>query len=796
MKKLSKKIISFTLVLTVLFCLSIPVFAADVKEEYICDLRLIYADDYNEAKAALVGTDFEGYKVYNYNLNDDTGKTGVWLIYKTTTDIEDAITDISVMQMNGGYKEGNYQAMIEASFAEYEAMGENYLTAIDYFIDAYDEGDFLANLAYRQLNFYTSITDESLGIEIPDFDGELLGDVFYNGISSSELATIFMEGNSYALANIRSLLAMGVSYNEDGKHYLEKVAEAVKLFEEDEDALEDHDYYDDFDDLALVIASSIKIYKEQFKELATYEDELNYYDKETTELELKYVDIKSIADRFRDVEYLDGKTLYDFCMSYKYDEDDFTPIYPLVYALNEGQIAMVRVAHFGDVVRYSMSDYPEEELIKEVERLEEIYSVYPFNVYTGVDRSIYYGSFALTTDAYRSDAYTGEGLLSHLFEANGDILLGALNTGAGSVFFGAWAIARTKDAIDAKMTVASAKELATSLGNMKSTYMEVITENVQLMPASDWGLGAYGQTFGDAVNTLCQKLNYDALLSMGGPDALSTKLGFVLDNSKLKNSLSQDQINTLQNIDYTFRSAQREAGSSIQDAQNVADDVIASSSVSKLSLFGTGVLYVASAALMLYTAYTLGHTVWNYYHTDYDDIPVALVDLIETVDGDRYIKYDAVFNAETNKDGVYETADLNAFEGQRWNALYYTKSYEAGKPLLADAFNVSPSNSTPKDGYAPIHRFGEVVCYNLNKYTYGITPGIYLSVKQSKNDKSAVAEVPPIVGSMIGAGYLFLACGGGLALGVGGTLAVGGILKRKKTASGASEAASEGSDES
>ena len=218
--------------------------------------------------------------------------------------------------------------------------------------------------------------------------------------------------------------------------------------------------------------------------------------------------------------------------------------------------------------------------------------------------------------------------------------------------------------------------------------------------------------------------------------------------------------------------------------------------MSKMAMFGTGVLYAVSAALMLYSAYTLGRTVWNYYHTDYKDIPVALVDLIETVDGDRYIKYDVVFNAETNKDGVYEAADLNAFEGQRWNALYYTKSYEAGKPLLADTFTVSASNNKPRDGYAPVHRFGEIVCYNLNKYTYGFTPGIYLSVKQSKNDKSAVADVPPIVGSMISTGYVFLACGGGLILGVGGTLAAGEILKRKKTASEASEAASEGSDES
>ena len=199
-------------------------------------------------------------------------------------------------------------------------------------------------------------------------------------------------------------------------------------------------------------------------------------------------------------------------------------------------------------------------------------------------------------------------------------------------------------------------------------------------------------------------------------------------------------------------------------------------------------LYVVSAAFMLYTAYNLGHTVWSYYHTDYKDIPAALVDLIETVDGDRYIKYDVVYNAETNDDGVYEAADLNAFEGQRWNALYYTKSYEAGKPLLADTFVVSTSNNTPKDGYTPVHRFGEIVCYNLNKYTYGFTPSIYLSVKQSKNDKSAIADVPQVVGSMIGTGFIVLAGGIGAALGVGGTIGTLEILKRKKNKPNAEEA--------
>jgi hypothetical protein len=193
-----------------------------------------------------------------------------------------------------------------------------------------------------------------------------------------------------------------------------------------------------------------------------------------------------------------------------------------------------------------------------------------------------------------------------------------------------------------------------------------------------------------------------------------------------------------------------------------------------------GAMYVVGGAMMLYSAISIGMTIYNYYHPDYDDIPLSMVDLIDTVDGDRYIKYDVVLEAETNDDGEYGAGDLNAFEAQRWNALYYTKSYEAGKPLLADEFIVSNSNNRPKTNYAPVHRFGEEVCYDLNKYNFEGDTHIYLSVKQSKNNKSAVADVPAVVGSMFGAGYIFLAGGIGAALGIGGTVLTNSLMKKKK----------------
>ena len=245
MKTLLRRALALVLIISLLATSGVSAFAA-AEEEYICELRLIYADTYEDALEILEDGDFSDYRLLNENLNEDTDKIGVWIAYKTTTDIEDAITDLAVMQMNGGYKQGNFQEMIKQSYDEYLEMSKQYQTVIKYFNAAYDEGYFLADIAYRQLNLYTVKT---VGLDdkyIPAYEGELLGDIFYDDVDSKELATMFMEGNTYVLQNIRSLLAMGVSYNEDGLTYMEKVAEAAAEMNDDPDVFAD----EDFDDIA------------------------------------------------------------------------------------------------------------------------------------------------------------------------------------------------------------------------------------------------------------------------------------------------------------------------------------------------------------------------------------------------------------------------------------------------------------------------------------------------------------------------------------------------------------------
>ena len=779
MKKMTKRIISIILTLCLTFLATVPVLAADEEEEYLADLRLIYADDYDEAAEILEDSNLEGYKIFDANLNENTGKSGVYLAYLTTTDIEDAITDISVMQMEGGYKEGNYREMIAQSLAEYEKIGNIYLEAIDYFVKAYNAGDFLAISAYRQLNLYAGLDEH---------EDERLGDIFRNGITNTELATMFMEGNIHVLDNVRSLLAMGVSYNEDGKHYLEKVADEAAKYTADKNIY----LGENLDELASVIAGNILTFGDMFTKLMAHEGELDYTDETFTELELEYAEYTSFADRMREVDYLNGKTLYDFCLEYKFNSDDLSSLYPLAAALNDGQQAITRASHYYDVVLYSMADFPEEIMETEIAALEEKYSDFAFDVYAGVDRSIYDDTFALTSAAYRADAYTADGFGGYLTNPSNGWGITTFTTAGISVACAVWGICRTVKAsmmTNAAYNAVQDAQMVVQDAILRSTLNNGV-RNVSLIASSQqfFGVNAeikvagkilqWDQTGDDVVNALFEKVfptmikkghDYDTKLLMlkSAPDNLRAAQMTDFEENLLDNLINKGLKD--ENF-YEYQRALKEAkAASEQTAQTV----------NGMTGF-THALYVAGGISLLLSAISLGYSIYNYYHPDYDDIPTAMVDLIDTKDGDRYIKYDVVYEVEPQADGTLIAGDLNAFSANRWNAMYYTKSYEAGKPLLAGEFVISTNNNVPGEKHMPVHRFGEVVSYNLNKYNFNDDHSIYLSVKQSDNQKKAVADVPEIIGSVFSAGYYFLAGGIGIAAGVGGTIGTMEIIKRRK----------------
>ena len=755
MKKAYKSIISIALLIIMTFMATIPTFAAKkYYEEYLSDLRLVYAKNLYDAEDILADSGLEGYSVYKENLNAGTGKIGVWLAFKTTTDIDDAITDIAVMQMNGGYREGNYREMIKQSLAEYEKMAETYLVAIDYFREAYESGNYLAEIAHRQLNFYTVVTE---GIdEISDFEGELLGDIFIDGVDSGEVATMFMEGNSYALKNIRTLLSMGVSYNADGKTYLEKVAIEAEKYENDKDLYSNEDY----SDLATLIAPTLVTFKEMLEELEAHAGDLNYEDEELTDLEIRYLEYKLISEMLGSVNYLGGKTLYDFCLDFTLNQADFSDLYPLVAALNEGQAAMTRFACFYDVFRYSMVMLDNEDINNELDEMEEKYSESPFNIYSGVDRTIYRDTFALTSEAYRADAFTESGLTSHIFNEKlyglniaatvvGSVGVACMAYGLGQFGYKLWKVKSAIDAYDLRLEQIYSKVASETFSNANGA------DTVNYLFRECYKYGHTNAQYQEVANwSFVQKFQY-------------------LSANSHKSAVIEEAFEPIKERAFAAQSSDTALKSANDAAYNATEAFKGSGTILKTT-------FVVGGIMTLISAIKLGISIYNYYHPTYEDIPTALVDLIDTEYGDRYIKYDVVLEAEENEDGTYSAADLNAFSAERWNALYYTKSYEAGKPLLADAFWVSTTKNVPDEKYMAVHRFGEVVCYNLNKYNFDANCSIYLSVKQSDKQKSAVADVPEVVGSIFGNGLWIIAGGVGIVVGVGGFLGTQEIVKLAK----------------
>ena len=127
-----------------------------------------------------------------------------------------------------------------------------------------------------------------------------------------------------------------------------------------------------------------------------------------------------------------------------------------------------------------------------------------------------------------------------------------------------------------------------------------------------------------------------------------------------------------------------------------------------------------------------------------------------------------------------QNADFNAYEGKEWIALYYTKDATAGK-CLTPKFVYKDNDSTIARRHQGISMFGESEAFNLNSHVYDSdAPAVYVTIRYS-TAKKAAADVPSVVGSMFSDGAFYtLTALGGAAVGVGATLAIGALKKKKE----------------
>ena len=403
MKNLKNKMISCVLAAVTAFTVGVsfkkcaPVTAsAATNEEFLSDVALVYEDSAEKAQTAIAGTDW---KLFDEDLNPDADyifDDGVYLIYKTSTNVEDAITDLRVMDMYGGYATTNYKQQLEKSRKQYDANVADLRVAANEFKEKYEANDGMAKLAYRQMNYYKDVrTVNGTETDMP------MGEFFLNmPTDNNKIIQVMMEGNNLVVVNLISLLAVGIS-GADGTTLSTRIAEQYAR----KDTLTDEKYHED----AKSLASSFDGIKAK---LIRYEALKEEYDLESEEISDEaytfLTQYATIADLLTTIQYGE-KTLAEFIKG-KWETKD---LYPIVAAFTPGQKALVGMGQIETVLKYAAPSKPIEELEKTLDEMEaamiETHGEIPvYDVYAGVDREIFKGDFAMTTAAERQQALTGK----------------------------------------------------------------------------------------------------------------------------------------------------------------------------------------------------------------------------------------------------------------------------------------------------------------------------------------------------------------------------------------------------
>ena len=371
--------------------------------DYISEVKIAMGSDAESAlKGYTILSDENGKAVdLNQGAGGSWGSQGdkkVILGYKTTKNQSEAITDLAVMNMKGGYSVQEYEALIQQRLdAQIIPLVQKIQTTINEYRENLNSSDDVnrarAEYVRAALNKFTD--DDCGGAKL----GDLLlnptkfemGDAAYNALSEDQkkqhcdIVTLFMQADGQMMLMVLVLLTRAADTGEEGWvnrfsmiTYDDLIAsydmpetdakiQAAKDFEDDARILlKNWDafraYLMDADEAAETV--------DQMTEMDLSEVE-NKVDKaidsqngvdcldalsdllsaelEQTEL-IRAAEKMAVADYLESIDYEDG-TLYDFFMKSSSEfEGDLSELYPLIASLSEGQRAGLEFISLSELV--------------------------------------------------------------------------------------------------------------------------------------------------------------------------------------------------------------------------------------------------------------------------------------------------------------------------------------------------------------------------------------------------------------------------------------------------------------
>ena len=213
----------------------------------------------------------------------------------------------------------------------------------------------------------------------------------------------------------------------------------------------------------------------------------------------------------------------------------------------------------------------------------------------------------------------------------------------------------------------------------------------------------------------------------------------------------------------------------VEENMQITNEIYAAHHVSAGEYILTSLGIAAGIAIIVFSVYSIVQIV-DKYNPKYTKIPSNMVDTVSTANGNRYINYKVVNSIYKDGDKTAEKpGDTNAYGGNQWNAIYYTKSYEAGKCMTATGYFIDSATNFGK--YTPVAAFGAKNCYDLNSFNRNDSAeNIFIAFGNSNNKKTAETSVPTVVGSIFA--YRSMAVTGVAGIGLG--MFIMSFVRRKK----------------
>ena len=792
--KWMSKIMSFVLAAAMLFNLAAVRAYADEPAEnpgkYVSEVFIAYGKTEGEAKAWLekngwepVAGDFNAGKAsfFDDNKLQDQNVAAVMGI-KRTDDKNDAITDMAVMNMKGGYSLPKYKDLIDQKKTEINEMINRFTVVIEEYRanlagEGSDFGKKRADLAYDLLNKFYDGDPE--GSDALNDTGMKLGDFFKSETrqegneEGGDLEQLMLESSGPASLAVESILllaadtgeetwldrASGLTGDELSENLVKYAPEAegqdvapsaipqylgqtygdtaARLCDQWADVHDDILWFESYNGENGLWQADDESDEDYKKRVDQYFDDLETSD-ENAYMEVfdRYNRLAVLYNRLYEIPYEGewGETLGDFFnpaedAQFSSNTDNFLP---LAAALSKGQRAGLDFLSLEMMLLLGLGT--EEGLDQIVPEIQKIFGdTEEMDIYTGVNRAAFRGGVALTSEALMED-----------------------HAGKGNAFDQIW---------DNTGIVAITSYCAAFVG------------------LATMGVGAYMMKTGVEIIT-----------------PYETLMGLQSDVTTAETAIAQFK------LDHYGKEVPQRLQKNLDTAKKELDAARSNTQATGTGIAGRWVLGIGGAILVA-AAVVKAVQMYKYYDRDMTPIPRMMVDESDIVtyltdentgkplldengnqkkniDFNTYEYYtavkcnrpevgeigdwqDGVKEYKNKENNCYDIADLNCDMGQEWIALYTVKSKNKGNPVLADSLTMQyGKKDMPKGCKKAMHLFTYSNAVDLGDTAWAFNndkKGVYFF--WDEDEKAFVTNTA----STFSGGALALAGIGGLIVGLAGT---------------------------